>query len=497
MSRNGSPSALPAPSRPAGTLPVVAIVGRPNVGKSTLFNRLVGARRAIVDDAPGVTRDRISAPARHHGRSFLCVDTGGFRAEKPRDAQALATRVRAQTLAAIDDADCVICVFDGRAGLAPEDRDTVDLLRRTGKPVVFVASKLDTPGHDLWRHDFHAAGVADALAVSAAHGRGIEQLLDTVSAALPPPTDDVAAQAEEGARVTRLALVGRPNVGKSSVLNRLLGEERTLVAPEAGTTRDPVDTPLTVAGRSYVLIDTAGIRKRGRVHEPLERHGAVRALGILARTDLVLVVLDATAGMTDQDARLVGRAVAAGRGVILLANKWDLMPPASRDVTRFQEALARTNPAFAPLPLLGVSARTGTGLGDLFPLVARVERAYDATLPTPLLNRTLRAAVAAQPPPSGAHGRALRLLYATQTGRRPPVVTLFAGAPVSPLPPSYARYLSARFMAATGLIGVPLRLHMRPAPRTERPRVAGPGRGRGARKRPSAPTPGGARSRRR
>src|SRR5207249_4818011 len=222
-----APEARPAPRG----LPVVAIVGRPNVGKSTLFNRLVGARRAIVDDAPGVTRDRVVAPAAHAGRAFLCVDTGGFTAEPPRDRAALAARVHSQTLAAVAEADCVLCVLDGAAGLAPEDRETVRLLRRSGKPVVYAVNKLDTPGRE----------------------------------------------------------------------------------------------PLVVAGRPYVLIDTAGIRRRGKVREPLERHGAVRALGTLARADLVLVVLDAAEGMTDQDARLVGRAWEAGRGVVLLANKWDLV----------------------------------------------------------------------------------------------------------------------------------------------------------------------------
>src|SRR5439155_1147652 len=252
---------------------------------------------------------------------------------------------------------------------------------------------------------------------------GVADLLDAVTAGLPE-----AGPAAEDARGTRLALIGRPNVGKSSLLNRLLGAERTIVAPEPGTTRDAIDTPLIVAGRPYVLIDTAGIRRRGKVREPLERHGAVRALGTLARADLVLAVLDAAEGMTDQDARLVGRAWEAGRGVVLLANKWDLVPSARRDRASFRDALVAAHPAFAGLPLLCVSAETGEGLGDLFPLVARLERAYEAVLPTPALNRALEAAVAATSPPSPG-GRALRFFYATQTARRPPAVTVFGSAP--------------------------------------------------------------------
>jgi GTP-binding protein len=436
-------------------LPVVAVVGRPNVGKSTLFNRIVRARRAIVDDAPGVTRDRVVAAAEHEGRAFLCIDTGGIGGDPPRDPEALAARVRAQTLAAIADAGCVVCVLDGHAGLAPEDRDTVDLLRRSGKPVLYAVNKIDTPGRAPLLHDFYALGVEPLLPVSAAHGRGIGELLDAVVAALPAAGTAVA----ERTPGTRLALIGRPNVGKSSLLNRLLGEERAIVAPEAGTTRDAIDTPVTLDGRPYVLIDTAGIRRQGRVHEPLERHGAVRALGTLARTDLVLVVLDAGEGMTDQDARLVGRAWEAGRGVVLLANKWDTLSPARRDAATFRGELAAAHPAFAHLPLLCVSARTGEGLDGLFPLVARVERAYEATLPTPALNRALRAAVAAHSPPSPG-GRALRFLYATQTDRRPPTVTVFANAPAA-VPTAYARHLTARISAAFGLVGVPLRVRFR------------------------------------
>jgi GTP-binding protein len=434
---------------------VVAIVGRTNVGKSTLFNRLVGARRAIVDGVPGVTRDRVVAPAAHAGHRFLCVDTGGFAAPAVRRAPPVEAGVRAQALSAIAEADVIVCVVDGPAGLTPEDRGTVRLLRRSGKPLLVAVNKLDTPARDALVSDFYAVGVDRPLAISAAHGRGLEALRDAIVAALPPAPAG-AAPADAG---TRLALIGRPNVGKSSLLNRLLGEERTIVAPEPGTTRDAIDTSMTVDGRPYVLIDTAGIRRRTRVREPLERHGAVRALGTLARTDLVLVVLDATEGLTDQDARLVGRAWEAGRGVILLANKWDLVPPERRDRQAFRERLTAAHGAFESLPLLCVSARTGEGLAALWPLVARVERAYGATLATPALNRALGAAVAAVPPPSPG-GRALRFFYATQTDRRPPGVAVFVNAPEA-VPAAYARYLTTQLTGRFQLAGVPLRLRFR------------------------------------
>jgi len=354
-------------------------------------------------------------------------------------------------------------------------------LRRSGKPVVYAVNKLDTPAREPLLHDFHALGIEPLLPVSAAHGRGVADLLDALAAALPEGTPEASE-----ARGTRLALIGRPNVGKSSLLNRLLGAERAIVAPEPGTTRDAIDTPLVVAGRPYVLIDTAGIRRRGKVREPLERHGAVRALGTLARADLVLVVLDAAEGMTDQDARLLGRAWQAGRGVVLLANKWDLVPPARRDRAAFRAALVDVHPAFAELPLLCVSAVTGEGLGDLFPLVARVERAYEAVLPTPALNRALAAAVAATPPPSPG-GKALRFFYATQTGRRPPAVTVFASAPAL-VPAAYARYLVGRLAHAFRLTGVPLRLALRtrrtPGNATARARGSRPPRRGGAPRRP-------------
>ncbi len=455
-------------------LPVVAIVGRPNVGKSSLFNRLLGARRAIVDDAPGVTRDRVTARTSSGGRAFMLVDTGGFSTEAPREQATIGARVRAQTLAAIDEAHCLVCVLDGQAGLLAEDKDVVRLLRRSGKPVLWVVNKIDTGGREPLLGDFWTAGVEEPLAVSAEHGRGIGELRSAIVAALP-----AREAVPEMARGTRLALLGRPNVGKSSLLNRLLGSERAVVAPEPGTTRDAVDTMLVVDGRPYVLVDTAGIRKRGRVRDDLERHGAVRALGQIEGADLALVVLDAAEGITDQDARIIGRAWEAGRGVLLLANKWDTVPPARRDATAFRADLTGLRPAFASLPVLGVSARTGEGVSGIFPRVAAIEDAYGAALPTPALNRALRAAVSEHAPAS-VRGRVPSLLYATQTGTRPPAVTIFVSDPAA-IDSAYLRYLTTRLRDAFGLVGVPLRVSLRARSAGER---HAPRRGAGARRSP-------------
>ncbi len=470
-------------------LPVVAIVGRPNVGKSTLFNRLVRARRAIVDDVPGVTRDRIVAVAQHDGREFLCVDTGGFAAEAGRHAADIVARVRAQALQAVEEADAVVCVFDAQAGLLPEERDLVQLLRRTRKPVLWAVNKVDTEGRGALLADFYAAGATPLLAVSGAHGRGLPDLADAIVATLPPAP--ASAPATTG---TRLALIGRPNVGKSSLLNRLLGAERAIVAPEAGTTRDAVDTALAVDGRPYVLIDTAGIRKQGHVRERLERHGAVRALGTLARTDLVLVVLDAAEGITDQDARLVGRAWEAGRGVILVANKWDTVSPPQRDRAAFRRRMAELRRAFADLPLLCVSAKTGDGIDEIFPTVRRVEDAYRATLPTPALNRAIAAAAEAQPPPT-PRGRPIRLFYATQTGREPPSVTVFTNQPAA-VSPAYIRFLTGRLAREFRLVGVPIRLQLRARRASDVTGSRSRGTGAGGR-RSSPPKRAGGRPRRR
>jgi GTP-binding protein len=474
-----------------GGVAVVALLGRPNVGKSALFNRIVGAQRAIVDDVPGVTRDRLVAAAAHAGRRFLCIDTGGFHADVSQKDASLAARVREAALAAAEDADVLVCVVDGQAGLLPDDEALVRLLERTGRPLVLAVNKIDVPQQEDRALEFHRTGAARLVATSAAHRRGLGALLDAVTAALPP----ALAEPSDTEGASRLALIGRPNVGKSSLLNRLCGAERALVSPEPGTTRDTIDTLIERDGRRYLLLDTAGIRRRGRVTDRIERHGAVRALAALERTHVALVVLDASAGMTDQDARLIGRALEAGRALVLVANKWDLVPAEARTAAAFREAVRGAHPGLADLPLAPLSALTGEGVDRLWAIVHRVEKAYDRSIPTATLNRGLRAAVNAHEPPTD-HGRAVRFLYATQTGRRPPEITIFSSNPAA-VAGAYRRYLSNRLGAAFGLDGIPLRLVFRRrhgeagVSESRRPRSGGRGR------RSGRPTRGGARPRRR
>jgi GTP-binding protein len=473
-----------------GGLPVVALVGRPNVGKSALFNRLVGARRAIVDDVPGVTRDRLVAAASHAERRFLCVDTGGFHADEGRGDGAMSARVRHAALQAVGDADVLVCVVDGQAGLLPEDTALVRLLARTGKPVVLAVNKIDVASQDVLPLEFHRTGVEAIVATSAAHNRGIGSLLDAVAVRLPPAPP--APPAAEG--LTRVALVGRPNVGKSSLLNRLAGSERSLVSEEPGTTRDVVDTMVEVGGRSYVFVDTAGIRRQGRVTDPLERHGAVRALAALERADVVLLVLDAVQGVTDQDARLTGRVLDAGRGIILVANKSDLAGGSTRAVAAVRDAIARAHPGLGTLPIVPVSAATGDGLDHVIATLRRVERCYDRVLQTATLNRALQAATAAHAP-AAVRGRAVRLFYATQTGRRPPEITVFASDPTA-LGAAYRRYLVNHLTQTFAMTGVPVRLVCRRR-HPPRPVSRGPGSGNAARgPRSGRPKPPGRRSRR-
>lgn len=452
------------PPREAGRQPVVAIVGRPNVGKSSLFNRMLRSRRAIVDDEPGVTRDRVMGVVSRDDRTFVCIDTGGFEAHPATDDELLSA-VRRQSLDAARTADCVVYVVDGSAGLSPADVDLGQLLRRSGRPLVVAVNKVDVGSHADRLHDFHRLGLAPLVATSAAHGRGVDDLLDAIIARLPD-----APASPPAAGGTRLALVGRPNVGKSSLLNRILGEERVVVSAAAGTTRDTIDSPARIGGRPYVLVDTAGIRRRGRIRDPLEGHGTVRALGMLARSDLVAVVLDARDGLTEQDARIVGRALEAGRGVVLVVNKWDLLPAGTSLPAWRHEALARHR-GLADLPAVAVSARTGEGMTGLGRAIHRVERAYRCRAATPELNRLLQQALRDHAPPSPS-GRPIRFFYVTQTSECPPEFTIFASAP-SRVPSAFVRYLQNVFREALELWGVPVRIRLRSrrdAPGPPRPR---------------------------
>ena len=452
---------LAAEGAAAPLLPVVAIVGRPNVGKSTLFNRLVRQQRAIVDQRPGVTRDRNIASAQWGERAFRLVDTGGF---EDADVSVLAASVRAQSRQAAEQADVVIAVLDGRAGLQPPDRDIVERLRRLRKPVVYAVNKLDTPAHENEAADFFALGLEEVFAISAAHGSGVAALMERVVQLLPAS----AAVARAAGQPVALAIVGRPNVGKSSLLNRIVGYERAIVDATPGTTRDPVDTPFRHGQQEYVLIDTAGMRRRPRIHEQLEQVSVARALRTLARAEVAVLVVDAVEGMTDQDARIAGHAWTEGRGLLLVVNKWDAVPRAERDRSRLIEELRGRYATLADVPIVVLSARTGAHVADLFPALEQVVAAHRRQMRTVQLNQALADAVRAQAPPS-VKGKRPRFYYATQTATAPPTITIFANAPQL-VQTAYERYLTHTLRAAFALEGTPLRLRFRGRSRPARNR---------------------------
>ncbi len=433
-------------------LPVVAIVGRPNTGKSTLFNRLTRSQRAVVATTPGVTRDRNIAPVTWGGRRFLVADTGGFEDEEHEE---IGQAIRRQSLIAADEADAVVVVVDGRAGLNPLDAALVDRVRRLKKPIFLAVNKVDTPKHEDLAVEFHALGLDNVHAVSAEHGLNVGELLADVVERLPqldeiPSADDAT---------TAVAIVGRPNVGKSSLLNRMVGYERSIVATTPGTTRDAIDTRVSHDGRSYLLVDTAGVRRRPKVHEIVERASVVRALRALEQAEVGLLVVDGTESMTEQDARISSYAWERGRALVLLVNKWDAVPVERRDRRRYAEAIDEQYPSLAVVPKLFISARTGTGVDRIWELVDRVGANHRQHLQTAKLNQVLGRAVEQQAPPM-VRGKRPRFFYATQTATAPPSITIFATVPEN-IHAAYQRYLENQLRAAFSLEGTPLRLRFR------------------------------------
>jgi GTP-binding protein len=450
----------------ASRTPLIAIVGRPNVGKSTLFNRFAGRRRALVDDVPGLTRDRIVESVDVAGRRVLVVDTAGF--EEAADGT-LAAAVQSQARAAVRDADAILFVVDGLAGLLPDDRAIARELRKSEHPIAVLVNKIDTPQHDARAAEFHALGFERQHAISAEHGRGAWDALEELVAALPPGAEPAPAADDEG--TVRIAVVGRPNVGKSSLVNRLLGEERMVVSEEGGTTRDAVDTRLEREEGAYVLVDTAGLRRRGRRDRLGEAPSALAALRSLERADVALVVTDASEGITDLDLNVLGIARESGCAAAVLLNKWDLcakQPAAERKQLR--ETVARRLQFAADVPVTAVSAQSGSRVASLWPLARRLAEAGRRRIATAALNRWLADAAAAHEPAMAQRGtrkRPLKLLYATQTGVRPPTFVIFCSDPVG-VKDSYRRYLENRLREHFELAGTPIRIVLRG--RREKPR---------------------------
>ena len=428
---------------------IVAIVGRPNVGKSTLFNRILGRRQAIVEDFPGVTRDRNYADVVRFEKPFSLVDTGGF---EPASDDRLLTQMREQSQLAIEEADIIIFLLDGREGLTPADQEVATMLRQVAKPVLFVVNKVDGPTQEAAIGDFYALGIDELCTVSAEHGLGIGDLMDRVMELLP-----AAPPQREDDDETRLAIIGRPNVGKSSLVNRLLGFERVVANPVAGTTRDSVDTPFAYNRRRYVLIDTAGIRRKGRVSQKLEKFSVIQALKALDRADIALMVIDGREGISDQDLTIAGYAAERGRAVVLVVNKWDLVP---KDHTTSGQYVKNLRDAFKFLPdvpIHFVSALTGLRVSKIMADVEKVADEYRRTIKTSALNKVLEDAQKAHQPPV-YQGKRLKFFYITQTGVRPPSFIIFVNK-AEGVHFSYRRYLTNCLRQAFGFAGCPIRLN--------------------------------------
>jgi GTP-binding protein len=435
-------------TEPSQELPSVAVVGRPNVGKSTLFNRIVGRREAIVEEKPGVTRDRKEVVAEWQGREFRLVDTGGWMP----GGDSLDAKVSAQSEKAIQEADCVLFVVDTVIGITEEDSRIANILRRNGRPVLVVVNKVDDTNRENSIWEFVRLGVGDPYPVSALHGRGTGDLLEDLVAILPAvPEVDSDADATPADKIFSVSIVGRPNVGKSTLFNRLIGDDRSVVHDMPGTTRDAVDTVVETEDGPVRFVDTAGMRRRSKIDEGTEYYSLVRALQAIDRSDVALLVIDSTVGVTAQDQRLAERVDAAGCPVVVVMNKWELLDADARDEVGYQ--ISQRLHFIGDSPVLKLSALTGKGVHRLLPALAGTIDDYHKRIPTRKVNQVIRAAQAAQPAPHGG-----RVLYATQGAVDPPTFTLFAN---KELAPAYLRYLERSLREACDFGSTPIKIRVR------------------------------------
>jgi GTP-binding protein len=437
-------------------LPIVAIVGRPNVGKSTLFNRVLRRRQAVVHDEAGITRDRNYARAEWNGRAFWLVDTGGV---IPWRGRGIEIAIQEQVKAAIGEADAVLMLLDVRVGLLPEDEEVLRRLLREGKPVIVAANKADNDALALEAAALPTPGAGTPLPLSALSGRGVPELLERIVALLPKASEASAGD-EEDESLVRVAIVGRPNVGKSSLVNALLGKHQMIVDAQAGTTRDSVDTPLRYGDTDFLLIDTAGLRRRRRAREGVEYWSAVRSLRAIERCDVAVVVLDATRDVGEQDVRIAGEAVESSKAVILVVNKWDAIEKDPHVAERYEDRL-RWHIRFLPdAPIVYASALTGRRVRNVLREARALGRARCRRIPTAQVNEVLRKLVATQPPPSRRSGRATRIFYGTQVAARPPTFVIFTNRPEN-IAGHYERFLRNRLAEELGFRGVPVRVLVR------------------------------------
>lgn len=432
-------------------LPVVAVVGRPNVGKSTLFNRLSGDRKAIIEDEPGITRDRIYHKSDWNGRTFHLIDTGGIEFGSKDQIQSM---IRVQAEIAIDEADVIIFVVDGQDGITSTDQDIAQLLHRSKKPTLVAVNKIDDWKHMDQIYDFYQLGFQYLFPISSIHGTGTGDLLDQLVDCFP---DEEAPFDEEDS--IRVSLIGRPNVGKSSILNALLGEERVLVSDVAGTTRDAIDTPFEHQGQSYVLVDTAGLRKRGKVYESIEKYSVIRALKAIDESDVCLIVLDGERGIAEQDKRIAGLAHEAGCGSVFVVNKWDAVKKDEKTMNQFRQRVLDEFQFMSYAPILFVSAKTKKRLSQILPTVKAVAEQHAMRISTSVLNQVIQEAVLHTPPPSDK-GRRLRIQYATQVSVKPPTFLIFVNDP-DLAHFSYIRFLENQLRESFQFQGTPIRIRLR------------------------------------
>ncbi len=434
----------------------VAIVGRPNVGKSTLFNRLVGRRRAIVEDLPGVTRDRLYSEAEWRGRRFTVVDTGGL---DPTATEPLAQQVRRQSERAIAEAHVVVLLLDGREGPTPIDREIVEQFRRAGRSVILGVNKIDGPRKIPEMFEFYALGIEPLIPFSAEQGFGLDDLMDEVIRRLPEPPEEEREALEEERAVPSVAVVGRPNVGKSTLINTLLGDERLVVNELPGTTRDSIDTLIRHRDRSYRFTDTAGIRRRGKIDRKVERYSVARALEAIRRSDVAVLLLDAVEGVVAQDTKIAGQILQDEKAMILAVNKWDLQPKDPEHRARFEKELRAQAPFLTHVPILFLSAKVREQARKIFGWIDRVYTAYTTRVTTGELNRVIGELIAARQPPASG-GRPVKIYYATQPSIKPPTFVLFSNR-AGAIGEGYRRYLQNHLRERFDLVGTPIRIQVR------------------------------------
>ncbi|MCC6713335.1 MAG: ribosome biogenesis GTPase Der [Candidatus Dadabacteria bacterium] len=437
-------------------LPLVAIIGRPNVGKSTLFNRLIGERKSIVEDIPGVTRDRIYADAEWDGREFSLVDTGGF---DPEDEEIYPSLIKNQITIALDEAGVIIFVLDGKEGVMPHDSDVVGLLRRSGKPVIYAVNKIDHEKHEQAALEFHSLGIEDYIEISALQGRRINDLLDMIVELLPESEEREGEEEDDGA--IKIAVLGKPNVGKSTLVNKIIGRERSITSPIPGTTRDTIDTRIEHGGRPYLIIDTAGIRRRSKISFSVERHSVFRAIRAMEKADVALLMIDAEEGPTHQDARLAELIADKGRACIVLLNKWDLVPREIAETPDIEGILKERLLAVSYAPVMIISALTGRGVEKIFQKVNEVYANFSSRIPTKTLNIFLKRITGSNPPPI-YKGKEIKFYYISQPLTQQPTFIIFTND-IKGVPENYKRFLESRMREEFTLEGTPVKILFRSA----------------------------------